>query len=285
MIPVKDHSFDSAFARQLDAGFRWLRFSRDLEPGFREAHFERNRVVVRGALIIGLLLALAPVAMDILAGRPPELLSYAIRLGVLAPVFILSLVVSFLPRQKRLFRGLLAATGLAVALSYVAINLGVSPDVRQMDFSSLPVVIAFVYFALGLFLRTAVFAALSMAIFYAVGATLTGMSTDLLTHNLVVLLIAGYLVGASVVGRESHMRCRQLYLAARAQIRISGETAARRVGRTRWPDRSLQSSCVRPLSRKRLGHRAPSAGALVPDARGYRFLQGLQRPAWSPGRG
>jgi len=195
VIPHRDHRFDSAFARQLDAGFRWLRFSRDLEPAFREAHFERNRVVVRGALLIGLLLALVPVAMDLLAGSPPAVLPYAIRLGVLTPVFVLSIVVSFLPRQKRLFRGLLAATGLAVALSYVALNLSVPSEVRQMDFSSLPVVIAFVYFALGLFLRTAVFAALSMLVVYALGAKLTGMGSDLLTHNLVVLLVANLICG------------------------------------------------------------------------------------------
>lgn len=195
MIPHKDHGFDSAFARQLDDGFPWLRFSRELEPGFREAHFERNRVVVRGALVIGLLLVLAPIAADLLGGRQPSLVSYVIRLGLLAPVFILTVVVSFLPRQKRLFRGLLAATGLVVALSYVALNLAAPPEVRQMGFSSLPVVIAFVYFALGLFLRTALLAALSMTIVYIVGATMIGMASEQLTYNLIVLLVANLICG------------------------------------------------------------------------------------------
>lgn len=195
MIPRKDHSFDSAFARQLDAGFPWLRFHKNLEPGFREAHFERNRAVVRGALFIGLLLVLTPVAMDMAAGRPVSLWPYAIRLGVLAPVFVLSIFVSFLPRPKRLFRGLLAATGVAVALAYVALNLIASPEARQMDFSGLPVVIAFVYFALGLFLRTAVFTALLMMIVYGAGAWAIGMDADSLTHNVVVLLVANLICG------------------------------------------------------------------------------------------
>mgnify|MGYP000101975667 CR=1 FL=1 len=35
------HTHDSAFARQIDAGYPWLRFDAELEPGFRELFRDR----------------------------------------------------------------------------------------------------------------------------------------------------------------------------------------------------------------------------------------------------
>jgi diguanylate cyclase (GGDEF)-like protein len=150
---------------------------------------------VRGALLLGLILIVAPVGLDLLTSRPAPLIPYGIRLGLLAPVFLLAIGASFLPHRRRLFQSLLAATALLVALGFVALNLTGPAETRQMSFATLPVVIAFVYFALGLFLRTASFAAVSMIVAYLIGAQSVGVAPEQITHNLAVLLVATVICG------------------------------------------------------------------------------------------
>ena len=75
-----------------------------------------------------------------------------IRFGLLAPVFVVTIVVSYLPRQQVAFRSLLLMTAIASGLGYAVLNLTASEQYLQAGFSGLLVIVAFIYFALGLFI-------------------------------------------------------------------------------------------------------------------------------------
>jgi diguanylate cyclase (GGDEF)-like protein len=183
-----EHGIDSAVARQLEAGFPWLRFRKDLEPAYRNEHFERNRLFVRIALIVGLLLSTG----FFLIGRlhepaGPEPVADGIRFGLLTPAFLLTIILSFLPRQRTLFRRVLLVTALIIGLSNVALNLMLPPEMRQLAFAGLPVVLVFVFFALGLFMQTALVVGLIMTAAYTAGAFFVGMPVLQLAYNAAVL--------------------------------------------------------------------------------------------------
>ena len=206
-----DHGVDSPIARQLESGFPWLRFRKDLEPAYRDDHFERNRLFVRIALIVGFLLS----AFFFFLGRvtAPSLstpIAEGIRFGLLTPAFLLTIVLSFLTRQRTLFRRVLLLAALVIALSNVALNLMLPPELRQLAFAGLPVVLVFVFFALGLFLQTALAVGLMMIAGYALGAYAIGMAPGQLGYNAAILLATIIICALVSYVLEHAMRSRYL---------------------------------------------------------------------------
>lgn len=189
---IPKFGFESPFARQLEEGFPWLKFSADLEPGFEEAHFHRTLPFVRGALYIGLALMVVTFAVGIVSGRSVDWLGGFVRFGLLAPVFIAAIVASHLPRHRHTFRVLVVMTALAVGIGYVILLLTGPEDELQRGFSGLPVVIAFIYFALGIFMQTAMVVVLVVTVVYVFGALLLGVPVDLVAHDMGILIVANF---------------------------------------------------------------------------------------------
>jgi diguanylate cyclase (GGDEF)-like protein len=198
--------FDSPFARQLEDGFPWLRFSPELEPGFGEAHFQRTLPFVRGALYIGLALMILASAFTFLGGHPVDWLDNLVRFGLLAPVFVAAIIASHRPRYRRLFRILVLMTALTVGTGYVVLLLTGTAQTFQSGFAGLPVVIAFIYFALGLFMQTAMIIVLVLTVFYVFGALLTGIPADLVAHNMGILIVANFVCGIGSYMLEHALR-------------------------------------------------------------------------------
>lgn len=188
--------FDSAFSRQQEDGFPRLIFNAELEPGFREAHFDRTRPYVRSALFVAFALVLVLFVFGIVMGRPlGDGLSNFIRFGLLSPVLLATIVASFLPAQRQVFRILVTMTALTIAVSYVVLNLTSPPHLIQLGFAGLIVVVPFVYFALGLLLRSAFLIIVAMTVIYVIGALATGMPGDILQYNTMVLVVANFICG------------------------------------------------------------------------------------------
>ena len=202
--------FDSAFARQIDAGFPWLRFVEELEPGFREDHRERTLPFVRAAMSIALGLTLIYVGIQSARGgglsqRLPELLP----MMLFAALLLVTIVTSFVS-SDRPYRGLLTATAAAAALGAVVLNLLAPPAAAQLGFAVIPVVIAFIYFALALLLRSASLIAVGATVVYAIGGLAAGLPQDLLISNVVVLLLASII--CSIGGYMLEHSLRKAYL-------------------------------------------------------------------------
>jgi len=193
--PIPKFGFESPFARQLENGFPWLRFSPELEPGFGEAHFQRTLPFVRGALYVGLAIMILSFTYGVLSGYSVDWLDSVVRFGLLAPIFVAGIVTSHQPRRRPVFRVLVVMTALTVGAGYVVLLLTGSEQDLQSGFSGLPVVIAFIYFALGLFMQTAMVIVLVVTVFYVFGALLTGVPVDLVAHNMGVLIVANFVCG------------------------------------------------------------------------------------------
>lgn len=203
---IPKFGFESPFARQLEDGFPWLKFSPELEPGFGEAHFQRTLPFVRGALYVGLALMILSFAFRILTGYPVDWLDNVVRFGLLAPVFVAGIIASHQPRHRRVFRILVVTTALAVGAGYVVLLLTSTEQSLQSGFSGLPVVIAFIYFALGLFMQTAMTIALVLTVFYVFGALLIGVPADVVAQNMGVLIVANFVCGIGSYMLEHALR-------------------------------------------------------------------------------
>lgn len=185
------HGFDSAFARQIDAGHAWLRFDAELEPGFREAHRTRTLPFVRAALWITLLLAALFILTAGLRGTGPDRWGAALTpAGYFAAVLIITIVISHVAPRSGPYRAAVTLTAATATIGAVVWNLFTPQPEAQLGFAVIPVAIAFGYFALGLMLRTAGLLALGAIAVYGLGAWLTGLPPGVLISNVVVLLLA-----------------------------------------------------------------------------------------------
>ncbi len=203
---IPKFGFDSASARQLQDGFPWLKFRPELEPGFGEAHFQRTLPFVRGALYIGLTLMILFFAIGVISGRPVDWLASFVRFGLLAPVFIAAIVASHLPRHRHAFRTLVVMTALTVGVGYVVLLLTGPEEALRAGFSGLPVVIAFIYFALGIFMQTAMVIVLVVTVSYVFGALLVGVPADQVAHNMGLLIVANFVCGIGSYMLEHALR-------------------------------------------------------------------------------
>jgi len=203
---IPKFGFESPFARQLEEGFPWLKFRPELEPGFGEAQFQRTLPFVRGALYIGLAMMIIFFVVGFVRGRPVDWLANFIRFGLLAPVFVAAIVASHLPRHRHAFRTLVVMTALAVGVGYVILHLTGPEETLQRGFSGLLVVIAFIYFALGIFMQTAMVIVLVVTVFYVFGALLIGVPAEQVAYNMGLLIIANFVCGIGSYMLEHAMR-------------------------------------------------------------------------------
>jgi len=202
--------FDSAFARQIDAGFPWLRFAEELEPGFREDHRKRTLPFVRAAMSIALALTLIYVGVQSARGGGlSQRLAELLPMMLFAALLVVTVVTSFFS-SDRPYRALLTVTAAAAAFGAVGLNLLAPPATAQLGFAVIPVVIAFIYFALALLLRTASLIAVGATVAYALGALAVGLAQGALISNVVVLILASMI--CSIGGYMLEHSLRTAYL-------------------------------------------------------------------------
>ena len=110
------------YQRQLEKGFKQLRFDEDLEQEFIDRYFERNLIKQRAALCIAfvLLLVLAPLDYQVLKDSSASTLYTIVRLYISSPLLMLALLLTFTEFFKR------QAQSIAVVM---LITLGVGTSV------------------------------------------------------------------------------------------------------------------------------------------------------------
>jgi diguanylate cyclase (GGDEF)-like protein len=209
-------------ARQLRAGFQWLRFERELEREFRREQASQRLPQIRLNLYLAAALVVAFGGLNTLvlgANAPASI--WAVQFGVLLPVAILAIVVTHLPNGRRIYPRVAPLLVPIAGLAVISIEL----QAARIDVHSLFVTVVlaaiFTYYLVGLLFYEAVRAnALTWAAYVAFGLA-SGVSDMHVVYNALVLLFAN-VVGASVAyGLEMVLRAHFL------EARLLSEAASR----------------------------------------------------------
>jgi len=191
--PIKS----SPFAEQLAHGFRSLRFAPELESQFWRDQCEQGLTQLRISFVLGLVLALAFIAMHQRLLPPPDPLTQALRYGVLVPALCIGLAATLLPGTLRWIRGLAAfiAPLLVVVVALLVLRAELEQGVSV--FPALVLTTIFVYYLMGLSFYGALRSNLvGLAAFVAVGSRLA-LPEEQFFYQAMLLGITN-LVGATV---------------------------------------------------------------------------------------
>jgi hypothetical protein len=264
-------ALETPAARQLRAGFQWLRFERELEREFRREQAQQRLPQIRLNLYLAFALVLAFGGLNtlVLGSRMPASI-WVVQFGVLLPVVCAALIVTHLANGRRIYPRVAPVLVPIANLAVIAIELQAAKIGVHSLFATVVLASVFTYYLVGLLFYEALRAnALTWGAYVAFGLA-SGVADVQVVYNALVLLCAN-VVGASVAyGLETVLRAHFL--------------EARRAGLARRPHGALQPP---PLRRTCRGDVAPGA-ARGHEARaaagGHRLLQALQRPARPSGR-
>ena len=180
----------SSLTRQLQLGFRWLRFEPELESAWRADQFRASLGYLRANLVILALLVLAIVQIDhfVMPGVREQMPDIA-RLGVMLPLLAIAFAMTFVreaPTWYPRVMAMLMAFAL-VAITWVGLQAWELGEPRL--FIRLLVATIAIYFVLGVPFRSAVVVNLVGIGFYAFAASRHAMSLSELVHNLSMLVL------------------------------------------------------------------------------------------------
>lgn len=159
-----DESRHSPHAAQLEAGFRWLRFTSELEAQFRDFHRQRyrlrTRIAIAGAAVILGLFALRDIRLL------PEAVwhwTVALRLGVMVPAMLAILAAARSKRLAPVYEPL-AAAGIALAATALGATILLAEALgAPLPYEGLMLMMVFTIFLSGLRFYWATAAALTPA--------------------------------------------------------------------------------------------------------------------------
>jgi diguanylate cyclase (GGDEF)-like protein len=209
-------------ARQLRAGFQWLRFERELEREYRREQASQRLPQIRINLYLAAALIVAFGGLNTLvlgAGAPASI--WAVQFGVLLPVALAAIVITHLPNGRRLYPRLAPVLVPIAGLAVISIELQAAKVGVHSLFATVVLASVFTYYLVGLLFYEAVRAnALTWAAYVAFGLA-SGVSDVHVVYNAIVLLLAN-VVGASVAyGLETVLRAHFL------EARLLSEAASR----------------------------------------------------------
>ena len=180
----------SSLTRQLQQGFRWLRFEPELESAWRTDQFRASLGYLRANLVILAILVLAIVQIDhfVMPGVREQMPDIA-RLGVMLPLLAVAFAVTFVREAATWYprvMSMLMAVAL-VGISWMGLQAWELGEPRL--FIRLLVATIAIYFVLGVPFRSAVVVNLIGIAFYAIAASRHAMSLSELVHNLSMLVL------------------------------------------------------------------------------------------------
>jgi diguanylate cyclase (GGDEF)-like protein len=213
---------ESAAARQLRAGFPWLRFERDLEREFRREQAESRLPQIRFNLSVGAALVVAFGLLNrMVLGPGSAAAMHAAHFGLLLPLLLGAALVTRLPNARRIYPRILPLLAPVFGVTVAAIELRASQSGVQMLFSMLLLTSIYTYYLVGLLFYEALRTNLIIWGAYLAFGVVGDLSETVLIYNVVILLFAN-VVGASVAySLETALRTHFL------ESRMLSEMAAR----------------------------------------------------------
>jgi len=182
------HAHGSPFGQQLQAGFGTLRFAPALESEFRDYYLKFSLGRMRIAAAIALVMMALLVGLDLTVGTHLDhQSSNPLRIGVLFPLLVLSLLATLHPNFKRMQQPLFAAMSLVfgIVLSYTAVSTALQGSLNIS--AALVLFIVYAYLLLGLLFHSAVMVTSVVALCYVTLGALFGLPGTLLFYQGVLL--------------------------------------------------------------------------------------------------
>ena len=197
----------SSLSRQLQQGFRWLRFEPELESAWRADQFRASLRSLRTSLVILALLVLAIIQIDhvVMPGLREQLPDVA-RLGVMIPLLTIAFAVTFLGGAATWFPRVMALLMLIALLGITWVGLRAWELGEPRLFIRLLVATIAIYFVLGLPFRSALAVNLLGIGFYVAAASNRSMPVAELIHNLAILVMTNVICAVGAYSLERARR-------------------------------------------------------------------------------
>lgn len=197
----------TSLSRQLQQGFRWLRFEPELESAWRADQFRASLRYLRASLVIlaGLVLAIIQIDHRVMPGVREQMPDIA-RLSIMIPLLTIGFAVTFARGAPTWFPRVMALL-MAIALmgiTWVGLRAWELGEPRL--FIRLLVATIAIYFVLGVPFRSAVVVNLFGITFYAVAASSRSMPVMELIHNLSMLVLTNAICATGAYHLESARR-------------------------------------------------------------------------------
>ena len=213
---------ESAAARQLRAGFPWLRFETDLEREFRHEQARARLPQIRLNLFLGSALVICFGLLNALVTPAGAHLPMGlVQFGLMLPVVAVALGITYLKKAHRIYpriAPLIAAIG---GLAVIAVEIKAAQAGVQIVFVTVVMASIYIYFLLGLLFYQALRINLILWCAYLAFAVIGALPESSVLYNALVLLLAN-VVGATT-GYTFEMEIRTHFL----EQRMLAETAAR----------------------------------------------------------
>lgn len=201
------HNHESLVARTLKRGFPLLRFEDELEREFRIAHDRAARPRTRFYLLVALVVTLGFAALDNwmlhagLQGVPN-----GIRFGLQVPLILLMILLTGRRCYERFYVPAVQLAAPLFGLGAVVIATQVPATALPLISERLVLVIFFFYFMLGMYFYAALRANLVVLIGYGVAGAAADIPSQLVVHQLFILLCANLFAGAGCYALEQANR-------------------------------------------------------------------------------
>jgi len=204
---VSESPTTSLTVRQLERGFYGLRFSPDLEASWRREQFQDRLTYLRVNLVLLAVIIFTIVQLDeVVLPTVAQVIPNLARIGVLVPLLVLGLALTFLQRADVWYPRFMAV-GMCVGLLGIAwVGLASWEAGESRVFVRLVIATIAVYFVLGLPFRSALAANLIAIAFYAAIAVEKAMPWADLTHYVVMLLMTNVICAAGAYNLEHARR-------------------------------------------------------------------------------
>ena len=198
---------DSPYARQLRAGFPWLNFSGELESAYRVTHFDAHVSHVRVNLCLAVIITLAFSAMEsIVLGPELNRVPGLIRVGLIIPILLLVLGMSFLKRRHIAYSHLTLIAAVILGLCVCAIQIIATLGGVSVLFPCLILTVILSYFMCGLIFYHAVAANVSVMFAYLAAGTLLALPGREFAYDGLALVVANLFCASVVYMHENTSR-------------------------------------------------------------------------------
>ena len=213
---------ESAAARQLRAGFPWLRFEQDLEREFRREQLRGRLPQIRSNLYLASVLVLAFALLNTLViGSAGHLSMYLLQFGIVLPAIGVMVAFTYHHRAYKVYQRYAPFLAAFVGISVVLVEARAARDGVQILFVGVMLTSIYIYYLVGLLFYEALRANVILWCAYLAVGIVYALPEAGVLYNTLVLLIAN-IVGATVA-YTFEMETRTHFL----EQRMLQETAAR----------------------------------------------------------
>ena len=213
---------ESAAARQLRAGFPWLRFEDDLEREFRREQARSRLAQIRLNLFLAAVLVVCFGALNrfVLGAGVPASMG-VVQFGLLLPVVGVALAVTYLRNAHRIYPRFAPLLAPIAGITVIAVEIKAAQAGVQFVFVGVVLAAIYIYYLFGLLFYQALRSNLIMWCAYLAFAIVGALPESMVLYNALVLLLVNVIGATTAYTFEMEIRTHFL------EQRMLAETAAR----------------------------------------------------------